>query len=174
MKLRNVLIAVKDIEKSKRFYHDLFGLDVVLDHDGNVIMTEGLVLQDAKIWSEFLGREILPQNNSSELYFEEKNIEGLEPGGKFEFTLTPAEGYGEVDPARIIDLPLDAFEVNGTVQESLLVPGATIPLMNSLGGIVPGKVVEIHQAVFQCGKQAVRPHAGGFIDIDIHVVHRHA
>ena len=45
MKLRNVLIAVKDIEKSKRFYHDLFGLDVVLDHDGNVIMTEGLVLQ---------------------------------------------------------------------------------------------------------------------------------
>ena len=64
MKLRNVLIAVKDIEKSKRFYHDLFGLDVVLDHDGNVIMTEGLVLQDAKIWSEFLGIEILPQNNS--------------------------------------------------------------------------------------------------------------
>ena len=77
MKLRNVLIAVKDIEKSKRFYHDLFGLDVVLDHDGNVIMTEGLVLQDAKIWSEFLGREILPQNNSSELYFEEKNIEAF-------------------------------------------------------------------------------------------------
>ena len=73
----------------------------------------------------------------------EKNIEGLEPGGKFEFTLTPAEGYGEVDPARIIDLPMEAFEVNGTVQESLLVPGATIPLMNSLGGIVPGKVVEV-------------------------------
>ena len=36
----------------------------------------------------------------------EKNIEGLEPGGKFEFTLTPAEGYGEVDPNRIIDLPM--------------------------------------------------------------------
>ncbi len=75
----------------------------------------------------------------------EKNIEGLEPGGKFEFTLTPAEGYGEVDPARIIDLPMEAFEVNGTVQESLLVPGATIPLMNSLGGIVPGKVVEVSE-----------------------------
>ena len=67
----------KGYRKSKRFYHDLFGLDVVLDHDGNVIMTEGLVLQDAKIWSEFLGREILPQNNSSELYFEEKNIEAF-------------------------------------------------------------------------------------------------
>ena len=31
MKLKNILIVVKDIEKSKRFYHDLFGLDMVLD-----------------------------------------------------------------------------------------------------------------------------------------------
>ena len=43
MKLRNVLIVVKDIEKSKKFYHDLFGLDVILDNEGNVILTEGLV-----------------------------------------------------------------------------------------------------------------------------------
>ena len=48
MKLRNVLIVVKDIEKSKKFYHDLFGLDTILDNDGNVILTEGLVLQDEK------------------------------------------------------------------------------------------------------------------------------
>lgn len=34
MKLRNVLIVVKDIEKSKAFYKDLFGLDAVLDNDG--------------------------------------------------------------------------------------------------------------------------------------------
>ena len=29
MKLKNVLIVVKDIEKSKQFYHDLFGLDMI-------------------------------------------------------------------------------------------------------------------------------------------------
>lgn len=46
MKLKNVLIVVKDMEKSKKFYHDLFGLDVVLDNGGNVILTEGLVLCD--------------------------------------------------------------------------------------------------------------------------------
>ncbi|MBE5952517.1 MAG: glyoxalase, partial [Lachnospiraceae bacterium] len=74
MKLRNILIVVEDIEKSKQFYHDLFGLDVILDNDGNMILTEGLVLQDKKIWEGFLGKEIIPQNNSSELYFEEKNI----------------------------------------------------------------------------------------------------
>ena len=46
MKLKNILIVVKDIEKSKQFYHDLFGLNVILDNDGNMILTEGLVLQE--------------------------------------------------------------------------------------------------------------------------------
>ena len=52
MRLRNILIVVKDIEKSKKFYHDLFGLDIILDNDGNVILTEGLVLQDEKVWKD--------------------------------------------------------------------------------------------------------------------------
>ena len=37
MKLKNVLIVVKDIEKSRKFYHDLFGIDLVLDNDQNVL-----------------------------------------------------------------------------------------------------------------------------------------
>lgn len=77
MRLKNILIVVKDIEKSKQFYHDLFGLELVLDNDGNMILTEGLVLQDGKIWKDFLGKEIIPQNNSCELYFEERNIEAF-------------------------------------------------------------------------------------------------
>ena len=77
MKLKNILIVVKDIKKSKQFYHDLFGLDLLLDNDGNMILTEGLVLQDEKIWKQFLGGDIVPKSNSSELYFEEKNIEAF-------------------------------------------------------------------------------------------------
>ncbi len=77
MKLKNVLIVVKDIEKSIAFYRDIFGLQVVMDNNGNVIMTEGLVLQDAKIWREFIKKDILPKNNATELYFEEKNIESF-------------------------------------------------------------------------------------------------
>ena len=75
MKLKNVLIVVKDIEQSKKFYHELFGLEVVLDNDGNVIMTEGLVLQQRDIWEKFLSKDVISKNNSCELYFEEKNIE---------------------------------------------------------------------------------------------------
>ena len=77
MRLKNILIVVKDIEKSRKFYHDLFGIDLVLDNDGNMILTEGLVLQDEKIWKSFLDRDIIPKSNSCELYFEEQNIEAF-------------------------------------------------------------------------------------------------
>ena len=77
MKLKNILIVVDDIEKSKKFYHDLFGLDMIIDNDGNMILTEGLVLQEKKYWKQFLNKDILPENNASELYFEEKDIEGF-------------------------------------------------------------------------------------------------
>jgi catechol 2,3-dioxygenase-like lactoylglutathione lyase family enzyme len=77
MRLKNILIVVKDIEKSRKFYHDLFGIELVLDNDGNMILTEGLVLQDEKIWKSFLEREIVPKSNSCELYFEEQDIEAF-------------------------------------------------------------------------------------------------
>ena len=77
MKLKNVLIVVKDIEKSRKFYHDLFDIDLVLDNDGNMILTEGLVLQDEKIWKSFLDRDIVPKSNSCELYFEEQDIKSF-------------------------------------------------------------------------------------------------
>lgn len=77
MRLKNVLIVVEDIEKTKKYYHDLFGLNVILDNDGNVILTEGLVLQERKCWEEFLSKDIISRNNHSELYFEETNIEAF-------------------------------------------------------------------------------------------------
>ena len=75
MKLKNILIVVNDIEKSKKFYKDLFGLETILDNDGNVILTEGLVLQDKSIWENFIEKDIIFQSNSCELYFEEADIE---------------------------------------------------------------------------------------------------
>lgn len=77
MKLKNFLIVVKDIGRAKQFYHDLFGLEMITDNDGNMILTEGLVLQEERYWKEFLGKEIVPQNNACELYFEEADIDGF-------------------------------------------------------------------------------------------------
>ena len=75
--LKNVLIVVDDIEKSIEFYKDLFGLQVILQNEGNVILSEGLVLQDADVWGKTLNENSTPFNNMMELYFEEFDIDGL-------------------------------------------------------------------------------------------------
>lgn len=75
MKFKNVLIVVNDMERSIAFYKELFGLNVVLNQDGNVILTEGLVLQDKNIWKDFLKKDIVTHNHASELYFEERNLD---------------------------------------------------------------------------------------------------
>lgn len=75
MRLKNILIVVKDIEKSKAFYRDLFGLTVVTDFGGNVILTEGLVLQEQRLWEGFIEKEVTYGCNNAELYFEENDID---------------------------------------------------------------------------------------------------
>lgn len=73
----------------------------------------------------------------------ESEVEGKEVGEEFAFTLTPEEGYGVYDPQMKIDLPKSAFEVNGTLREDLLVPGFVIPMLNSEGQVVQGRVDKV-------------------------------
>lgn len=75
MKLKNILIVVKDIEKSEKFYRDMFGLIKIRDFGSNIIMSDGLVLQDEKSWTESVGSDAVYRNNSFELYFEENDLE---------------------------------------------------------------------------------------------------
>ena len=75
MKLKNMLIVVKDIERSKAFYKGLFGLEVLADYNGNVVLTEGLVLQDESIWASLLNKPISQYTNNAELYFEENDMD---------------------------------------------------------------------------------------------------
>lgn len=77
MKFSGFLIVVKDIERAKKYYHDLFGLEMLRDHGGNMILSGGLVLQEEKYWRAFLGKDIIPQNNACELYFEEENLDAF-------------------------------------------------------------------------------------------------
>lgn len=75
MRLKNILLVVDDIEKSIVFYKEIFGLQVLKHFDGNVILTEGLVLQDRKIWESLIGQIVSCGSNASELYFVENNLE---------------------------------------------------------------------------------------------------
>ena len=74
----------------------------------------------------------------------EQNLEGKAVGDRFEFTLTPAEGYGESDPERILDLPKDMFKgQDGKYIEEFLRVGARVPLVNAAGQMIPGVVLEV-------------------------------
>ena len=76
LKYTNTLIAVADMEKSKRFYHDVLGLEIVADFGDNVILEGGIALQTMNTWKTFIRTDnvVLP-NNAGELYFEEEDMD---------------------------------------------------------------------------------------------------
>ena len=75
----------------------------------------------------------------------EEYIKGKNPGDSFEFVLSPEEGYGVYDEQAVVELPKSIFEIDGKIQEQLLVVGQVIPMMNQAGGVIPGKVVEVSE-----------------------------
>ena len=75
MKLKNILFVVDDIEKSKAFYKELFDLEMIADFGENVVLTEGLALQERKLWDTFIAKKTTFGGNDAELYFEENNID---------------------------------------------------------------------------------------------------
>jgi catechol 2,3-dioxygenase-like lactoylglutathione lyase family enzyme len=78
MRLTSTLIAVEDMERSKRFYHDVLGMGVVADFGANVTLDGGLVLQTSDTWKSFIRTDdvVLP-NNAGELYFEEGDLDAF-------------------------------------------------------------------------------------------------
>lgn len=80
MKYISTLIAVKDLEKSKHFYYDVLGLDVISDFGANVTLTGGIALQTIDTWKDFIHKssaDIIFKNNASELYFEVDDIDAF-------------------------------------------------------------------------------------------------
>lgn len=75
MKYHGVCIAVKDINLSKKFYQDLFGLEIFQDYGINVSFG-GLSLQQDFDWLLNIPREsIVNKPLNMELYFEEDNFD---------------------------------------------------------------------------------------------------
>ncbi|MBO4384115.1 MAG: VOC family protein [Clostridia bacterium] len=77
MKYKGTLLVVKDCDRALKFYHDVFGFQLLQDNDGNMELTGGLYLQESEYWEKFLGKSITPRSNSTELYFEETCIEAF-------------------------------------------------------------------------------------------------
>ena len=77
MRLKNIMILVENIEVSVRFYKELFGLQVMRDFGCNVMLTEGLVLQERTSFEELVKKEICYGNGDAVLYFVEQDLAGF-------------------------------------------------------------------------------------------------
>ena len=76
MKYTCTVIAVSDIEAAKKFYEDLFGLEIYQDYGKNISFTCGLALQQDFDWLVNLPKEkVLKKSNNVEIAFEESNFD---------------------------------------------------------------------------------------------------
>ena len=88
MEYKGVCIAVKDINLSKKFYQDLFGLEVFQDYGINISFLGGLSLQQDFDWLLSIPKEkILKGPHNMELYFEEDDFDSF---------IVKLEKYGDI------------------------------------------------------------------------------
>lgn len=121
MKFKNVLIVVNDIELSKKFYKELFGLRVISDFGENVILSEGLVLQEKKMWEKLIHKETHMGGNDGELYFEESYLDAfLEKLEKSVFQIRYVNPLSEHDLGRRVIRIYDPDDHIIEISESLL------------------------------------------------------
>ena len=70
----------------------------------------------------------------------EKNILGLEEGDDFDFTLSPEEAFGEIDPNLLVKLPEETFN---DAPEGSVELHKSLPMLDSEGNTIFGVVSEI-------------------------------
>ena len=75
----------------------------------------------------------------------EEFIAGKEAGEKFEFVLTPAEGYGEINPQAVVNLPKDVFMVDGAIPDDMLMVGNVLPMADQNGNRLMGTVKAVNE-----------------------------
>ncbi len=71
-----MLISVANINAARKFYEDLFGLEVFRDYGRNIAFTCGLALQQDFDWFMNLPKEkVLKKSNNTEIVFEEQDFD---------------------------------------------------------------------------------------------------
>ena len=72
----------------------------------------------------------------------EENLDGLSINDDFDFELISHDAYGPVKDEAIVDVPLQAFEVDGEIDKDLLKEGNQIPMLDQSGNRLNGKILK--------------------------------
>ena len=67
----------------------------------------------------------------------------------FEISISAVDAYGEVNEEAIVDLPKHIFMVDGKVDEELIAPGNSVPMMSTSGQRMEGLVVSVDEETVQ-------------------------
>ena len=78
MKFTGTVISVSDVNASRKFYQDLFGLELYQDYGINISFTCGLSLQQEFDWLIGAPKEtVMKQSHNMELAFETRDFDGF-------------------------------------------------------------------------------------------------
>ena len=78
MKYVCTVISVADISAARKFYEELFGVEVYQDYGRNIAFTCGLALQQDFDWLVSIPKEkVLKTSNNAEIVFEEQDFDGF-------------------------------------------------------------------------------------------------
>ena len=75
----------------------------------------------------------------------EQRIADLPQGSKFDFTLQPAEAFGDYDPEGVHKMKREMFAVNGHFDHENIYPGAVITLMDEEEKRFMARVVSVDE-----------------------------
>lgn len=73
----------------------------------------------------------------------EANLLEKEVGDGFEFKLSAADAYGEVNPQMIAEIPLSVFEMDGKVDFEVIKEGNILPMQDRAGNRMNGIVKKV-------------------------------
>jgi len=74
----------------------------------------------------------------------EEHLTELNEGDEFSFTLKPEDAYGEIQEGAVINIPLNTFEANGSIDYNMVKVGNAIPMQDSRGQRMDGIVLEVN------------------------------
>ena len=79
----------------------------------------------------------------------ENGLVGKNLNDTFEISIPAADAYGEVNEEAIVDLPKSIFMVDGKIDEQLITPGNSVPMMSTSGQRMEGVVVSVDENTVQ-------------------------
>lgn len=70
----------------------------------------------------------------------ETNLANLTVGDSFDFKIKSENAYGAIDETAVVDIPKEAFMIDGKLQDDMLEVGNVLPMRDNDGNFLQGRI----------------------------------